>query len=76
MDPPTRTQPRRRSARPTVTLELPSHWSASQALAVFERVELLRDQLWLAYGPEIQRAWRTQLAPEHAPPDLDPDSPF
>jgi hypothetical protein len=56
---------------------LPSHWSPTQALAVFECLELLRDQLWLAYGPEIQHAWRGQLVPERAtPPDLDPDSPF
>lgn len=55
---------------------LPSYWSPKQALAVFECLELLRDQLWLVYGPEIQRASRNQLVPEHAPPDLDPKSPF
>ena len=67
---------RKRPVRPTAAFALPSHWSPAQALAVFECLELLRDQLWLAYGPEIQRAWRDQLLPQRAPPDLDPDSPF
>jgi hypothetical protein len=67
---------RKQTAQPTTAFTLPSQWSPKQALAVFECLELLRDQLWLAYGPEIQRAWRTQLVPERAPPDLDPDSPF
>jgi hypothetical protein len=69
-------QRRKHTAQPTTAFTLPSHWSPSQALAVFECLELLRDQLWLAYGPEIQRAWRAQLVPQHATPDLDPDSPF
>jgi hypothetical protein len=69
--------PRRKHApRSTSAFALPSHWSPEQALAVFECLELIRDQLWLAYGLEIQRAWRGQLVPERAPPDLDPDSPF
>lgn len=69
--------PRRKHlSRPTAAFTLPSHWSPNQALAVFECLELLREQLWLAHGPDIQRAWRTQLVPERAPPDLDPDSPF
>ena len=55
---------------------LPPHWSPSQALAVFECIELLRDQLWIAYGPQIQRAWREQFEPEREPPTLDPDLPF
>ena len=67
---------RRRWAQAAIASSLPSHWSASQALAVFECLELLREQLWLAYGTDIQRAWRSQLVPERAPPDLDPDSPF
>jgi AraC-like DNA-binding protein len=39
-------------------------------------MELLRDQLWIAYGPQIQRAWRAQLVREYPPPALDPESPF
>jgi hypothetical protein len=57
-------------------LELPTHWTPEQALAVFEAVELLRDQLWAAYGPEIQRAFREDLMPEQSSLPLDPDEPF
>lgn len=39
-------------------IELPEHWTPDQALAVFEIIELLRDQLWAAYGPAIQYALR------------------
>jgi hypothetical protein len=67
---------RQRSSRATAPFALPSHWSPKQALAVFECIELMRDQLWLAYGPHIQRAWRDQLVHDRAPPDFDPDSPF
>ena len=37
---------------------LPDHWTPAQALAVFELINLLRDQIWLAYGPAIQCALR------------------
>jgi len=72
-----RTHRRNPSSRTTTTFALPSHWSPKQALAVFECLELMRDQLWLAYGPEIQRAWRDQLVTTvRSPPDFDPDLPF
>ena len=67
---------RKRSSRATAAFALPSHWSPKQALAVFECLELMREQLWLAYGPDIQRAWRGQLLPDRAPPDFDPELPF
>jgi hypothetical protein len=67
---------RKRAHRTTAAFGLPSHWSAEQALAVFECIELIRDQLWLAYGPDIQRAWRDQLVTERGPRDFDPDLPF
>ena len=70
--------PRQRRKRPRATAELglPSHWSPRQALAVFECIELIRDQLWLAYGPDIQRAWREQIVTKRNPGDFDPDMPF
>ncbi|MDZ5455723.1 MULTISPECIES: hypothetical protein [Azohydromonas] len=34
------------------------HWTPEQARAVFEVLDMLRDQLWAAYGAEIQRAVR------------------
>jgi hypothetical protein len=67
---------RKRPFRPTAAFALPSHWSPAQALAVFECLELLREQLWLAYGPEIQRAWRDQLVPQQLTLPIDPSDPF
>ena len=48
----------------------------STICAVFECLELLREQLWLAYGPDIQRAWRGQLVPEQLTLPIDPGEPF
>ena len=67
---------RKQTAPPTTAFTLPSHWSPSQALAVFECLELLRDQLWLAYGPQIQHAWRAQLVPQQLTLPIDPSEPF
>lgn len=47
---------------------LPAHWSPRQALAVFEFLEHLRDQLWTQYATEIQRAYRNDLQPQHLNP--------
>jgi hypothetical protein len=71
-----RPQQRKRTSRGDDASALPSHWSPTQALAIFEFLEVMREQLWLAYGPDIQRAWRDQLVPDRAPTDFDPDSPF
>lgn len=46
---------------------LPEHWTPDQALAAFDLIEMLRDQIWLAYGPDIQRALRVDLRPRHRP---------
>jgi hypothetical protein len=50
-------------------LELPEHWTPAEALAVFEMIDLLRDQIWDRYGHDIQQALREQI---HEP-DPDPD---
>lgn len=55
---------------------IPRHWTPEQALAVFECLHALRQVLWDTYGPEVQQAWREQLAPDGAPPEFDPDEPF
>ena len=73
---PMRPPRRKHTAQPTTTFTLPSHWSPKQALAVFECLELLRDQLWLAYGPQIQGAWRAQLVPHQLTLPIDPSQPF
>lgn len=65
---------RRRNPAPTA---LPTHWSPQEALAVFEFLQALREQLWDLYGSEVQQAWREQVE-EHCgpPPDFDPDASF
>lgn len=55
---------------------IPRHWTPEQALAVFECLQLLRQALWHAYGPQVQRAWSEQLLPDGPPPEFDPDEPF
>ena len=52
------------------------HWTPEQALAVFECLQAMREALWQAYGPQVQQAWRDQLAPDGPMPDFDPDAPF
>jgi hypothetical protein len=54
-----------RPDRPRIVL--PEDWSPEQALAAFELIDLIRDQLWNDYGPAIQNALRSQQ--QH--PDLD-----
>ena len=55
---------------------LPAHWSPEQALAVFECLHWLREQLWAMYGPAAQPAWIAQLAPRSPLPEVDPNDPF
>ena len=57
-------------------MTVPTHWSPEQALAVLECLQVLRQTLWAAYGPQVQQAWRDQLLNEHPPPEFDPDEPF
>lgn len=42
------------------SLQVPRHWTPAEALAVFELLDLLRNHLWLHYGPDIQQAFREQ----------------
>jgi hypothetical protein len=63
---------RRRIAPPA----LPEHWTDEQALAVFEFLQALRENLWTLYGPAVQQAWRQRLHPETDLPEFDPDQPF
>ena len=69
-------KPRTRSSAPAPSLAPPPHWSPEQALALWECLELLREQLWLAYGPQIQCAWRNQLVPRQLTLPVDPSEPF
>jgi hypothetical protein len=58
-------------------LELPEHWTPAEALAVFEMIDLLRDQIWDCYGHDIQQALREQIDepdPGQDQPNLPTDS--
>ena len=46
---------------------LPTYWTPEQALAVFEILDALRDQLWDLYGLQIQQAMREDLYPTTSP---------
>ena len=43
---------------------LPEHWTGEQALAAFELLHAVREQLWRQYGPQVQQAWHDQLKPD------------
>jgi len=70
------TEPTSPAASPGAPRIVPLHWTPEQALAVFECLQAVREALWLAYGPEVQQAWRDQLVPDAPMPDFDADVPF
>jgi hypothetical protein len=47
----------RAAAKP---ITLPTHWSPEQAVAVFEILDELREQVWARYGLQIQQALRDE----------------
>lgn len=58
---------------------IPRHWTPQQALAAFEMLDLMRDELWRVYAPDIQRAMRDdqqRAGPQQMIIPLDPDQPF
>jgi len=59
---------------------LPDHWTPKQALAVFELLDFIRDQLWEQYHRDIQRAMRADRAaaadPRQLHIPLDGEPPF
>jgi hypothetical protein len=60
-------------------IPVPVQWSAQQALAVFEFVDLLRDEIWRVHRDGIQAAMRDDH--QHDPRQLrlnalDCDPPF
>jgi hypothetical protein len=64
-------KPHRPSLQPTL-LEIPNHWNQEIALAVFELIDDLRDQIWSRYGPAIQDDLRRQLERGHDGDDTPP----
>jgi hypothetical protein len=50
---------------PPVRLTIPDYWTPDAALAVFELIDDLRDQIWRRYGLVIQDEMRRQTEPDH-----------
>jgi len=65
------------TGREPSAIELPAHWSGHQALAVFELIGMMRDQLWAHYRDAIQQAMREDRVEhtKHRLP-LDPENPL
>ena len=60
-------------------IELPDHWTPKQALAAFELIELIRDEIWRLYRDDIQKAMRKDrqvVNPQARSMPFDPDNPF
>jgi hypothetical protein len=58
------TKPYRAGLQPNL-IEIPDHWSPETALAVFELIDDLRDQIWSRYGQDIQDELRRQIEHGH-----------
>lgn len=67
------TTPRQPGLQPAL-LTIPDHWTPEIALAVFEMIDDLRDQIWSKYGSAIQDDLRRQTNPDQAC-DNTPPSP-
>ncbi len=50
---------------------LPDHWTPAEALAMFEMLDLLRDQLWHHYQHAIQHALREDIRIDRDPRQYD-----
>jgi hypothetical protein len=55
---------KRRAGLGPVQFEIPDHWTPETALAVFELIDHLRDQIWSRYGLDIQSELRSQQQPD------------
>ncbi len=55
-------------------MSIPEHWSAREALAVYEFVDELRELIWIRYGPELQALLQAEQQPETD--DFDDDLNF
>jgi hypothetical protein len=54
--------------RHAIPLQIPTYWTPEQAIAVFELVDDLREQIWSFYQTDVQEMTRQQ----HKPAYLDP----
>ena len=50
----------------TVPLGIPTYWTPEEALAIFELLDDLREQIWAIYGVRIQQQIQQQRQPLQA----------
>jgi hypothetical protein len=50
---------------------IPDYWSAEQALAVYELLDALREQVWDRYGEQITERMRREYAEQQALAQLE-----
>jgi hypothetical protein len=60
-----------------IPLAIPTYWTPEQAIAVFELIDDLREQIWSIYQTDLQQMIRQQrqVAPLD-PLEIDDDLPF
>jgi hypothetical protein len=58
-------------AEMNVNPHIPDHWSAEQALAVYELLDALREQVWEGYGEQITERMRREYAEQQALAQLE-----
>jgi hypothetical protein len=60
-----------------IPLAIPTYWTPEQAIAVFELVDDLREQIWSIYQTDLQQMIRQQRQPAPLDPlEIDDDLPF
>ena len=47
----------------TISLQIPTYWTAEQAIAVFELIDDLRNAIWQCYEMQLVDELRDQLKP-------------
>jgi hypothetical protein len=63
--------------RYAIPLAIPTYWTPEQAIAVFELIDDLRDQIWSIYQTDLQQMIRLQRQPAPIDPlEIDDDLPF
>ncbi len=58
--------------------DIPEHWSTEQALAIYEFIAQLQDQIWEYYEDPLVEAIRRDIADDlhNEPVDLNDEIPF
>jgi hypothetical protein len=71
------TAPHAAGLQHAIPLPIPTYWTPEQAIAVFELVDDLREQIWSIYRTDLQDMTRQQRQPATLDPlEIDDDLPF